>query len=131
LGGNFAIQGELMGEGIQSNKLRLKAQTIYVFNIFDIDKYEYLDFEKFCEVMKVLDLPVVPIITTEYELENDIEAIVKRSVIKSQLCKEVWAEGIVIRPMKEFNDFLLQESGGNTRVSFKAINPEFLLKYGE
>jgi len=131
LGGNFAIQGELMGEGIQSNKLRLKAQTIYVFNIFDIDKYEYLDFEKFCEVMKVLDLPVVPIITKEYELENDIEAIVKRSVIKSQLCKEVWAEGIVIRPMKEFNDFLLQESGGNTRVSFKAINPEFLLKYGE
>jgi RNA ligase (TIGR02306 family) len=131
LGGNFAIQGELMGEGIQSNKLRLKAQTIYVFNIFDIDKYEYLDFEKFCEVMKVLDLPVVPIITTEYELENDIEAIVKRSVIKSQLCKEVWAEGIVIRPMKEFNDFLLQEAGGNTRVSFKAINPEFLLKYGE
>ena len=131
LGGNFAIQAELMGEGIQSNKLRLKAQTIYVFNIFDIDKYEYLDFEKFCEVMKVLDLPVVPIITTEYELENDIEAIVKRSVIKSQLCKEVWAEGIVIRPMKEFNDFLLQESGGNTRVSFKAINPEFLLKYGE
>lgn len=131
LGGNFAIQGELMGEGIQSNKLRLKAQTIYVFNIFDIDKYEYLDFEKFCEVMKVLDLPVVPIITTEYGLENDIEAIVKRSVIKSQLCKEVWAEGIVIRPMKEFNDFLLQESGGNTRVSFKAINPEFLLKYGE
>ena len=81
--------------------------------------------------MKVLDLPVVPIITTEYELENDIEAIVKRSVIKSQLCKEVWAEGIVIRPMKEFNDFLLQEAGGNTRVSFKAINPEFLLKYGE
>jgi RNA ligase (TIGR02306 family) len=131
LGGNFAIQGELMGEGIQSNKLRLKAQTIYVFNIFDIDKYEYLDFEKFCEVMKVLDLPVVPIITTEYELENDIEAIVKRSVIKSQLCKEVWAEGIVIRPMKEFNDFLLQDSCGNTRVSFKAINPEFLLKYGE
>lgn len=131
LGGNFAIQGELMGEGIQSNKLRLKAQTIYVFNIFDIDKYEYLDFDKFCEVMKVLDLPAVPIITTEYELENDIEAIVKRSVIKSQLCKEVWAEGIVIRPMKEFNDFLLQEAGGNTRVSFKAINPEFLLKYGE
>ncbi len=131
LGRNVAIQGELMGEGIQSNKLRLKAQTIYVFNIFDIDKSEYLGFEKFCELMKVLDLPMVPIITTEYELENDIEAIVNRSIIKSQLCKEVWAEGIVIRPMKEFNDLLLQEASGNTRVSFKAINPEFLLKYGE
>lgn len=131
LGRNLAIQGELMGEGIQSNKLKLKAQTIYVFSVFDIDKHEYLGFEEFLSFINMMDLPIVPILSTDYSLENDIENIVKRSIIKSQLCKDVWAEGIVIRPIKEFNDLLLQEAGGNTRVSFKAINPEFLLKYGE
>ncbi|MGB0431866.1 MAG: RNA ligase (ATP), partial [Bacteroidia bacterium] len=32
LGGNFALQGEMVGEGIQSNKLKLKGQTPYFFN---------------------------------------------------------------------------------------------------
>jgi RNA ligase (TIGR02306 family) len=131
LGRNIAIQGELMGEGIQGNKLKLKGQTIYVFNVFDIDKYEYLDYERFVDFVKNLELPMVPLLSTEYELENDIKAIVKRSMIKSEIFKDVWAEGVVIRPMREFNDLLLAENGSNTRVSFKAINPEFLIKYGE
>ena len=130
-GGNIAIQGELMGEGIQSNKLKLKGQTIYVFNVFDIDKYEYLDYKRFVDFVEKLELPMVPILTIDYELENDIKAIMRRSMIKSEICKDVWAEGIVIRPMNEFNDLLLAENGSNTRVSFKAINPEFLIKYGE
>jgi hypothetical protein len=43
----------------------------------------------------------------------------------------VWAEGIVIRLLQEKIELLLSnENFNNGRVSFKAINPEFLLKYG-
>ncbi|MBU4486954.1 MAG: RNA ligase (ATP) [Candidatus Delongbacteria bacterium] len=129
---NFALQGEIVGEGIQSNKLKLKGQTVMFFNAFDIDKFEYLQFDQFNELIEKLQLPMVPIITTDYELVNDIDTIIKTATIKSIVCPDVWAEGIVIRPLNEKIDALLSnENFNNGRVSFKAVNPEFLLKYGE
>lgn len=129
---NIAIQGELIGEGIQGNKLKIKGQTVMFFNAFDIDKFEYLGFFEFNELLKTIDLPVVPIVALDYELENDIDSIVKMATIKSLIQNDVWAEGIVIRPYKESIDLLLSnEKFNNGRVSFKAINPEFLIKYGE
>ncbi len=132
LDGNYAIQGELVGEGIQGNKLRLRGQTARFFNVFDINRFEYLHFETFNIIMEKLQLPMVPVISTDYELDNDIEAIINMATIKSMICPDVWAEGIVIRPLTEMMDLLLSnENFNNGRVTFKAINPEFLLKYGE
>ncbi len=39
---NIAIQGELMGPGIQGNREKLASPMFFVFDIFDIDKQEYL-----------------------------------------------------------------------------------------
>jgi RNA ligase (TIGR02306 family) len=131
LNGNFAIQGELIGEGIQDNRLKIRGQTIRFFNAFDIDGFEYLHYQRFVDLMNQLDLPTVPIISTDYELSNDIEAIISMATIKSRVTPTVWAEGIVIRPLQEKIELLLSnENFNNGRVSFKAINPEFLLKYG-
>jgi RNA ligase (TIGR02306 family) len=132
LNGNFALQGELVGEGIQGNKLGLQRQRILFFNVFNIDKFEYLKYNEFIELMQQLGLPTVPILTNNYLLENNIDSIVKLATIKSNLNKNVWAEGIVIRPLDEKLDLILSSNYfNNGRVSFKAINPEFLLKYGE
>lgn len=129
---NIAIQGELIGEGIQGNKLRLKGQTVMFFNAFDIDKFEYLGFIAFKELMDNLKLVTVPIVNSDYCLSNSIDEIVQLATIKSTITKDVWAEGIVIRPYTEKLDLLLSNEKFNIeRVSFKAINPEFLLKYGE
>jgi RNA ligase (TIGR02306 family) len=115
LAGNYAIQGELIGEGIQGNKLRLKGQTVLFFNAFDIDRFEYLSFHQFIDFCQKLQLPVVKLATT-----------------RSVLAPDSWAEGVVIRPLTEKIDLLLSnENFNNGRVTFKAINPEFLLKYGE
>ena len=131
-GKNIALQGELVGEGIQSNKLKLRGQTILFFNAFDIDKFEYFNFKEFQNLLTVLELPMVPVVSFDYELENDIDSIVKMAVRKSIICPEVWAEGIVIRPLTDKIDLLLSTNNfNNGRVSFKAINPEFLIKYGE
>lgn len=132
LNGNYAIQGELIGEGIQSNKLKLRGQTIRFFNAFDIDRFEYLPLGRFMELFRTLELPTVPIISESYELDNDINTIMQMATAKSNLCPNAWAEGIVIRPLVEKLDMILSnENFNNGRVSFKAINPEFLLKYGE
>ena len=43
LGKNIAVQGELMGEGIQGNREKLSEHNIFVFDIFDIDNQCYLN----------------------------------------------------------------------------------------
>ena len=92
LGRNIALQGELMGEGIQSNKLKLRGQTAFFFNAFDIDKFVYLPFSGLKEMLEKFELPMVPLITTDYVLENDIPAIVKMATVKSKICPDAWAE---------------------------------------
>jgi RNA ligase (TIGR02306 family) len=132
IGRNIALQGELFGEGIQGNKLKQRGQTVRFFNAFDIDNYCFLSFEAFEQLLIDLDLPIVPILERNYLLENDIEKIVTKATIKSSLCPTAWAEGIVIRPhiQKSYVN-ISNEHFVHGRISFKAINPEFLLKYGE
>ena len=65
---------------------------------------------------------MVPVIDSNYILETNINSIVEKSKIKSTLNPKIWAEGIVIRPYFEKYD---SQYG---RISFKSINPEFLLK---
>jgi len=91
IGKNIAIQGELVGEGIQGNKLKLKGQRVYFFNAFDIDKFEYLNFESFGNLLLKLDLLTVPIIYFEYQLDNNIEDIIKDATIKSKINPDSWA----------------------------------------
>lgn len=125
---NIALQGELVGENIQSNKLKLRGQTVYFFNAFDIDKYEYLPFDECIKIIKQLGLNTVPIIADDYILENDIEKLVETATIRSQIHPKSWAEGIVFRLKKHGKDQPFNENG---RISFKVINPKFLLKYNE
>lgn len=119
---NVAIQGELYGENIQSNPINIKGQTIRFFNLFNIDRYRYYDFIELEVILKRLNLPMVPVIDSNYVLESNINSIVEKSKIKSTLNPKIWAEGIVIRPYFEKYD---SQYG---RFSFKAINPEFLLE---
>jgi RNA ligase (TIGR02306 family) len=122
LGGNFALQGELVGEGIQGNKLKLKGRTVFFFNLFDIDKFQHLAYEDFKSKIAAMGLQTVPILDENYELEDNIPTLIQKATIKSAFNPAVWAEGIVIR---------LVEHPQNHQVSFKAISPEFLLKFGE
>lgn len=120
VGCNIAIQGELVGEGIQGNKLKLKGQHVFVFNVFLIDEYRYAMFHEWIKMVEDLDIPCVPVITDNYRLENSISDILSMSETFSLINLSAMAEGIVIR-LKENKEM----------VSFKAINNEFLLKYGE
>lgn len=131
VGKNVAIQGELIGPGIQGNKYNLKEKEFRAFNAFDIDTHSYYDYEKFVHLCAELGIPTVPIVPIpsssvwdiQFRLEHTLDDLVKFSTRKSALNPQVWAEGIVIRPVNErYCDIL------KGRLSFKVINPEFLLK---
>ena len=126
LGRNIALQGEIIGDGIQGNKYKLgkNERRLYLFNMYDIDKAEYLGYEEFISLANEFGIETVPFIDIDFELIDDIDALVELSKGVSALNKNTKREGIVIKSYEEINDM-------GERVSFKAINPDFLIKYGE
>jgi RNA ligase (TIGR02306 family) len=45
---NWAIQGEICGPGIQKNRLGLKENQLFVFDVYDIDNKRYLNYDDRC-----------------------------------------------------------------------------------
>jgi RNA ligase (TIGR02306 family) len=125
-GYNLGLQGELIGMGVQSNKYKLSGLQLKLFNIFDIDKRQYLCYTEFIKLAKILGLDTVPIINEDYLLPKTVDELVEYSKGKSLLNKDTFREGIVLRPLvEEYSEDL------RSRLSFKAINPDFLLHWKE
>lgn len=120
---NIAIQGEVLGPGIQNNKYKLKEHDIYFFNAFDIDANQYLAWKEFSELIKELELKTVPLIADSVRIENlTIDDIIKMAEGKSKLDFNKEREGIVFK-----TKYNTKENLG--KISFKVINNKFLLKY--
>lgn len=114
----YAIQGELIGEGIQGNPYGLKGQDFYVFDIYDTTKGQYLPPKERRKMTELLGLKHVPIICDEKDLGiGDIAEIIQWAEDKSRLNQKTEREGIV------FKNVITEES-------FKAISNKFLLKGG-
>jgi hypothetical protein len=127
---NIALQGELIGEGIQGNKYHLKGLDIYFFNVFFIKKYAYGSVVDLVELCQRLSEKTVPILQYYYILSNSIPELVELSKGQSEIGDTI-REGIVIRPLTEIEDNEVHCQLVKNRVSFKSVNPEFLLKYSE
>lgn len=123
--GNYAMQGELVGEGIQKNRLAIKGTQIFFFNVYDISKGKYLSCKEFAKFCRELGVQLVPLLNNKFKLLKTVDEMVKYATRKSIVNKDTWAEGVVIRPLEEAQD---EELG---RLSFKIVNPEYLIKYGE
>jgi len=124
LGDNFAIQGEIIGPGIQQNRYGLNEHRIYIYNVFDIATGSYADVHAI-DIIKALNLISVPLVSVTKTLPPDIETLVKFATIQSIIAPSIPIEGMVIRPKHNINDARIG------RLSFKVLNPEYLLKYGE
>lgn len=125
-GFNIALQGEIVGPGIQKNRLQLKEHTVYFFNAFNIDRQEYLSNFELEEICNKYNLNMVPIIERAHVMHTDVKKYVNDfNNLKHPMYKGSQSEGVVIRPNKEIWDSF------HRRISFKVINNAFLLKGGE
>jgi len=122
----ITIQGECIGQSIQKNKYKLEDIDLLVFNLFkDSIMCSVDEMESTC---KELGLKTVPILTKSFipskeigegkETKEVIDFMVKLSQGDSKLFKRK-REGIVCR-LKT-----------NPKISFKVINPYFLLENEE
>lgn len=114
LGKNIAVQGEIIGEGIQGNPYKRIGQTVKIFNGFDIDKYDYLSLSDLLDLTKVLELKTVPILDLSFTLPDTIDELLLTAEGKSILNLKTEREGLVIR-------------SHDRKISFKVISNKFLL----
>lgn len=122
LGKELVIQGEIVGPGIQKNKYGLAELDFYVFNVYNKGTGEWYGRHGIEAVCEKLELKMVPVIDQQ-PLENfatTVPEIVERVKGNSTLAK-VKREGSVFRE--------LCSATGQRGISFKVINPDFLLKY--
>lgn len=124
----FAVQGELCGPGIQKNKLMLKEPDLFVFDIFDIKAGRYVSCPKLSTMCVQMGLKMVPVerIIVEPELSNfdfSLEAWLERAKGFYENTENL-REGIVVRPLEGRYSYTL-----SSRLSFKVLNNDFLLKY--
>ena len=118
LGKNIAIQGELVGNGINGNLYGLTDHKLFFFTAYDIDKGRRLFFDELEWLLFRLNVSMVPVLEKYgYVLPNEnlVDNMLKYAEGKSILNMGVEREGVVVR-------------GLETEFSFKAINNTYLLQ---
>lgn len=117
---NIALQGELIGEGIQGNKYNITGHQFHLFDVYNIDQGKYHSSSFRQTLSKTLGIPHAPIIDKEFSIdEKSIEDILIFAEGKSMLNESTEREGLVFKCVE------------NTDISFKGISNCFLLKSGD
>lgn len=119
---NIAIQGELVGPGIQKNTLKLKKLDLLVFNIWDIDNQRYLLPSERKKLISQIGLNNVPIIEDSFDIFTqctNVKDILTYAEQKSIINPDMISEGIVCKSCEYINERML---------SFKVLNNTYLLK---
>lgn len=120
---SIALQGEIIGPGIQDNIYGLTEFQWRIFDVFDIYDQKYL---KPSDRMKVLtELGIeelsVPILGTIKLKDFDLDGLVEYADGKSVLNKQVNREGLVFKSLENVGMH-------DEPVTFKAISNKYLLK---
>ncbi len=125
LGGDFALQGEVHGEGIQGNHLDVKGVTFAAFNLFNIGSHAYENHGSLTALCQANGLPLVREVWRG-QFRFTIAELVALAGAQDYAPGRP-AEGIVIRPLQESRSRILEIG----RLSAKIISERYALKHGE
>ena len=118
----IAIQGEIIGPKINSNRHCVVGIDFFVFNIFSIKENRYFSHDKIVEMVTRLKLKMVPVVywgmfKKEWlDMQNLLEWASEQKYNNGT--KVVPAEGLVVKTSESKN-----------RISFKVISNKYLMKY--
>ena len=118
---DIAIQGELIGPGIQGNPYKLSAPEFYVFDIYSVEIQGYVDADCRTEMVDLMELRHTPILMKNgiVGADDTIDSILLSAEGKSVLNIQTEREGLVFKCIEK------------PELSFKAISNKFLLKNGD
>lgn len=112
----FALQGELVGPGVQGNKYDLRELEFRIFDLYDIELQRYREADGRVGFVFASDLKHVPVIETRKLDFETIQDILAYADGPSSLNPKVMREGVVFKSLQD------------PSFSFKVISNEWLLK---
>ena len=116
----IAIQGEIVGPKIQKNKYKFSDVDFFPFNLLTPDartgSWRRHDSVSASVSLRNYGMKFVPIIDTEIALPDTVDEVLAMAHGQSRI-GDTLREGIVFRSM-------------DGQQSFKAVDPDFLIKYG-
>ena len=111
----LAVQGELMGPGIQGNIEKFNKLHFFAFDIFDIEKQNYLSSKERESILLKIGVSSVPLIEKTFCIKNmSIDELLNYADGPSIHAKN--REGLVFKNLERPN------------ISFKIISNKYLLK---
>lgn len=122
-GNYYCFQGEICGDGIQGNPLKLKQgeHELFIFNVYNITKQEYLTHEEQTQLVIDCGLKNVPV-TFDGKFEfSTTEELLKFA--EGKYDSGVIREGVVFRLKHE------PYQVGGRRNSFKVVSNSYLMKF--
>ena len=123
VGTDFAIQGELIGPGIQGNIYKLSKPEFRVFDVYNISGGFYVTPNKRQTLIEMIGLLHVPVMAASADLHDTLGLKNVKDILK-------WAEGpSAITTSQEREGVVFKQVGGG--MTFKAISNRYLLKSGE
>ena len=123
-GRKLALQGEIIGEGIQANPEKLRGQHFYLFDIYDIEQGQYLGKQARAQV--IADLRQLGASLSEVPFLGIMTLARFKQSIASLLD---FAEGPSLNPDTSREGLVFKRLDGG--VSFKVISNSYLLKHGD
>lgn len=117
LGRNLALQGEVIGFGVQGNIYGLRAQKFYLFDIYDADQVRYLTPWERNTIALQMGLEQVPVIDAAWRLPQAqaMELLLAMADGLSRLKPDQLREGLVFKANEK-------------PLSFKVVSNKYLLK---
>lgn len=110
------LQGETYGDGVQKRNYSLKGERDFrAFILADSNHDARFSYRETAEILKPYGIPTVPILGTRV-LPTTVDEVMELAQGKSEI-DGLPREGLVFRSIK------------NPQISFKAVDPEFILKY--
>ncbi len=123
-GEEYAIQGELIGEGIQGNPEKLKGQRFYLFDIYSITEGRYFSINERYSILDSMnnlygaDIEHVPIVDGDLRVAQAYDTI-------DELLE--YAEGSSLNPQTKREGLVFKS--WESDFTFKAIANSYLLKH--
>lgn len=114
---NVAIQGEIIGPGVEDNIYNLSEHSFHCYKIYDIDQGKYLSSKErigFCQKMNISHVPILGYLVLNKDNSN-ISTLLEMADGKSLIHPEQRREGLVYKEV-------------NGEYSFKTISNEYLMK---
>lgn len=114
-GGYYAIQGELVGAGIQGSFEKFEEYQVFAYNIFDIVKGDFVTFNAFKEMAEAVGLQTVPVVYEATQiLKEDLKTILEMA--NGEGLRAKYREGVVFKQVdgniqyKVISNFYLEKN---------------------